>query len=118
MPLKILPDGNLEITVDTSAFSNEERTRLRQLPDLELASALLGNELEDYDRLTGWAWVSPSEAAIGTNYDMIGYITARDEENFATKGRIWWFPQQQTLSPYQVLLNEGQVVFTFGMELK
>jgi hypothetical protein len=116
---QILPDGNLEITLDVQNISEEEDARLRTLSQDEQASAMLGSLLDaDDDNPLGWAWLSPAEGGFGTSKDMIAYVTKRDEEDMAAQaGKVWWFPEQPQINPYLILLDEGKVTFTFGMEM-
>lgn len=121
--LNILPDGNLKITLlDKAEFLdyfdisiNEETKEIRfnngypSVGDVLEASRYLGNNWYDCTDLVGL-----------TDSPIIGYdveIADNGKYIITNEGtKLWWFPDYTIKYEWEVLLNEGSIIFIQALD--
>lgn len=107
MKYAILPNGNLEITLD-STDDREEIAEWRGVEWWEMFGAfglgLQGN---------GWTSVEPEWIGALTDAPIVtDDFTLDDAGKYEVNGRVWWFPNYMMEDPVETLLEKGAVVFT------
>ena len=108
---KVLPNGNLKISAD-----NENRAWMDDYPEGTDDSVILDEGFEHYWATGSFYPFNPESANpfIGlTSAPCIAESMDIDDNGKRTVvGRLWWFPQYQTTSVIDELVEVGEVVFT------
>lgn len=103
--LEITPNGNLEITLtEKDAFLEEFPDMLPSVGDLLEASRYLGNNWFDLTGLVGL-----------TESPIIGFDVSFEEDTdkiLLDNAKVWWFPNYQIVNPFEILVDEGSIIFT------
>ena len=120
--LNILPDGNLKITLldkaefldyfDITINETTKEIEFKKYPsvgDVLEASGYIGNNWFDCTDLVGL-----------TDSPIIGYDVEIDNNGkyiFTSEGtKLWWYPDYMIKSEWEVLLNEGSIIFIQALD--
>ncbi|MFA6089980.1 MAG: hypothetical protein WC755_09050 [Candidatus Woesearchaeota archaeon] len=104
--LKILDNGNLEITPTPDALAESERF-------LSLATQIALDELFEDWICNGWGWVQPEQIGALTAAPIItDEFDIDDDGKFIANGNIWWFFNYAVENEVENLLKNGKLIFT------
>ena len=112
MKFAILPNGNLEISIENEDDREMIRESLAKASDKDVD--VISDILED----TGWSgngqlyYVRPEWVAALTEAPILtDELTHEDDGTVRVSDNIWWFPNYMVESFAETLLDTGRVVF-------
>jgi hypothetical protein len=120
--LNILPDGNLEIKlIDKEEFLNcFDITINNETNKIEFKKYPSVGEVLDYSHYLGNNWFDCTGLVGLTDSPIIAYDIDFDDNGkaiFTSEGtKLWWYPVYMIKSEWEVLLNEGSVIFVQALD--
>ena len=109
--VKFIPDkdGNLHIKL-LYGYKKE----LKEMLKTHVSWDMLFFDVCEYELCNGWSIVNPEDIGALTDAPIVSCEIKyfEDSDEIEDIGKVYWFPNYMVQDPLEILLKEGEVVFT------